>query len=187
MEASEQFITYPFASQFEYNVPENNLRIIRTDFVPDSLPVLVVEYKLCNDSKTRIECVPVFEFFSDLSPVWLGERNGMTDQEDLLQDTTGYPGLTLIKDKGNEWYTGITSDRAQSPEIHQHSSPYQGQGLAVTLSSDSSIILKPGEQASVRYYISGSMKSPAEIEQHLRIAKENLPALFREKRNGTNR
>src|SRR5450432_2240732 len=45
----DSFITYPFTSQFLYDIPQPHLSITRTDFVPDAIPLLVVEYAITNN------------------------------------------------------------------------------------------------------------------------------------------
>src|SRR5579864_4661890 len=42
LEKADSFITYSFTSQFLYSVPQQNLKVIRTQFVPDKIPLLVV-------------------------------------------------------------------------------------------------------------------------------------------------
>jgi hypothetical protein len=44
----DSFITYSFTSQFLYSLPQQNIVVTRTQFVPDNIPVLVVEYAITN-------------------------------------------------------------------------------------------------------------------------------------------
>jgi len=179
LDKSDQFITYPFANQFEYNLSET-LDITRTDFVPDSLPVLVVEYQIQNKTATSQAVDLQFTVNSDLSPVWLGERSGMTDSRDTLVGLTS--GNTfIIKDKLNDWYTGVTSDVDNLFVESTENSPWKGQGISVTLKLPA-LLLSKNEVKNIRFYISGSMKNPTEIKENLRVAKDHLEDLFTQKK-----
>ena len=72
----DSFITYPLATQFKYDGADD-LEIVRTDFVPDSLPVLAVEYQVRNKTNQPKEILLSLTADTDLSPVWLGERSGI--------------------------------------------------------------------------------------------------------------
>src|SRR5487761_1935636 len=45
----DRFVTYSFSTQYSYNFPQEHLSVTRTQFVPDGMPVLVVEYTLTNN------------------------------------------------------------------------------------------------------------------------------------------
>ena len=60
------------ATQFKYDGADD-LEIVRTDFVPDSLPVLAVEYQVRNKTNQPKEILLSLTADTDLSPVWLGD------------------------------------------------------------------------------------------------------------------
>jgi len=180
LEQCEQFITYPLTNRFDYFFPAQNLIIRRTEFIPDSLPVVVVEYLLQNQSSQTRAYDFLLDIDSDLSPVWLGERNGMIDSRDQLIE--GINSMILIQDSLNSWYAGITVED-HTWKIRQVSdSEWKGMGITVSTQL-STITLQPGEEKSIRFYIGGSMKSPMEVEQNIQVARENLPELLKQKIN----
>lgn len=179
LDKCDQFTTYPFANRFEY-LSDQDISVTRIDFVPDSLPVLVVEYLIQNNTSDSKKADLALEVNSDLSPVWLGERSGMIDSRDTLLGIEA--GNTIvIKDNLNEWYVGISSETDSLVIGNVENSHLQGKGISVT-SNIHKQDLKPGEKRVMRFYISGSMKNTTEVDQNLKIAKENIKQLFAEKK-----
>lgn len=177
---SNQYIAYSFTNQFHYNKTEQGLKVVRTDFVPDHIPVLVVEYQLTNDSKSQRRVEIVFELDTDLSPVWLGEKAGMIDGEDRLMEST-HSNLFLVKDELNEWFTGITSDADTLFLVSTGKSEQQGKGITLQLKTQP-VTLKPGEKRSVHFYMGGSAKQVQEVTTNLAEVKKDIQALFNNKK-----
>lgn len=174
-----QFTAYPFANQFEY-LSNQDISVVRTDFVPDSLSVLVVEYLIQNNTSDTKKVDLSLEVYSDLSPVWLGERSGMIDSQDTLlgvQDNN----TIIIKDSLNKWFAGISSETDSIIITGSENSILKGQGISVRLKIPEQD-LEADEKKVVRFYISGSMKNTTEVDQNLKIAKENIKSLFAEKK-----
>lgn len=174
-----QFTAYPFANQFEY-LSNQDISVVRTDFVPDSLSVLVVEYLIQNNTSDTKKVDLSLEVYSDLSPVWLGERSGMIDSQDTLlgvQDNN----TIIIKDSLNKWFAGISSETDSIIIAGSENSILKGQGISVRLKIPEQD-LEADEKKVVRFYISGSMKNTTEVDQNLKIAKENIKSLFAEKK-----
>lgn len=127
------FVSYPLASQFIYGAGLKGLEIIRTDFAPDSLPVLAVEYQLRNTSDQPKKIILTFTANTDLSPVWLGERSGMVDARD--QYRAGGSNAAFAKDSLNNWFVGIASDLDSLSIDQPTNSPLQGQGISIRMHS----------------------------------------------------
>lgn len=178
LDKCDSFITYPLATQFRYDGADG-WEITRTDFVPDSLPVLAVEYQVRNTTDQPKDIVLSFTAHTDLSPVWLGERSGMKDTRDQ------YIGLAhntvFAKDSLNNWFVGVTSDLDSLSVGNQGNSPVQGQGLSVQLNTPR-LSLAANEVRNIRFFISGSMNNQTEIQENLRVAKENLKDLYSQKK-----
>lgn len=174
----DRFTTYPLASQFRYDLPQG-LEIVRTDFVPDSLPVLVVEYRLRNTTGQPREAILTLTADTDLSPVWLGERSGMDDTQDqclgMIQNTA------LAKDSLNHWFVGITSDQDSLLLEDAGKSPVQGKGIYLRLTAPT-LSLAAYETQDIRFFIAGSPKNETEVNENLRVAKENLKTLLAQKK-----
>ncbi|MEJ7678215.1 MAG: hypothetical protein WKG06_10215 [Segetibacter sp.] len=78
----DSFITFPFTTSFIVNPAGQQLSIIRTQFVPDAKPVLVVEYAFINNSTADKNLNIELAAYVNLRPVWLGERSDMIDSTD---------------------------------------------------------------------------------------------------------
>jgi len=176
---SEQFTAYPFASQFDYQQSQE-VSVKRTDFVPDSLPVLAIEYIISNKTSGLKDMNVSLYINSDLRPVWLGERSGMIDSRDTLlgvQDNN----IVIIKDSLNEWYAGISSETDNFTVKNSKNSLLKGKGVSIKLGIPI-FKLKANEKKIIRFYISGSTKNITEVDQNLKIAKENIQNLFAKKK-----
>ena len=178
LDKCDSFITYPLATQFKYDGADD-LEIVRTDFVPDSLPVLAVEYQVRNKTNQPKEILLSLTADTDLSPVWLGERSGMTDTRD--QYTGLIHNTVFAKDSLKNWFVGVTSDQDSLSIDDLGNSPVQGQGISVKLNTPR-LNLAANEVRNIRFFISGSMKNETEIQENLRVAKENLKDLYEQKR-----
>ncbi|MFL9483237.1 hypothetical protein ACI6Q2_10715 [Chitinophagaceae bacterium LWZ2-11] len=171
---ADSFITYPFTSAFVYQLQQENITVTRTQFVPDDLPVLVVEYTFKNTGNYDKNLQLAFNADVNLMPVWLGERSGMIDSTD---EVFSFNNKTLLlKDKNNTWYTGITSDNPNTQFTGSEKSPYKGKGITGVLSS--SIHIAKGNTTTIRFYISGSIKNTTEITSNLSLVQKNLQQLF---------
>jgi hypothetical protein len=75
----DSFVTYSFTTQFLYDIHQQHLSVSRTQFVPDGMPLLVVEYAITNNDNVDKELTIQLATDVNLMPVWLGERSGMAD------------------------------------------------------------------------------------------------------------
>lgn len=181
LDKCDEFIAYPFSNQFRYNKKEQGLMIVRSDFVPDHLPVLAVEYQISNTGNELRNLEIVFEINSDLSPVWLGERANMIDSGDMLIENENN-NIFAVKDSLNNWFAGITSDADSLELISSLKSEMKGKGINLKLKTQS-IALNANEKYTIRFYIGGSIKDMQEINNNLIQAKNNIETLFNEKKN----
>ena len=175
----DSFITYPFASKFHDSVPGQDIGITRIQFVPDNLPVLVVEYSLKNNSfqdkffdlelKTEI----------NLMPVWLSERIGWNDRKDTLVSTDQSQSIVLFKDRGNPWYAGIGFDNKQFEFKGLKTATPAGNGLSGIFVLKCQI--PAGKSFTFKIYLSGSMTGTGEIKRNITTAQTRLPILFKQK------
>ena len=108
LDKADSFVTYSFTSQFLYSLPKQNLKVTRTQFVPDNIPLLVVEYAITNDDDVDKELTLQFAADVNLRPVWLGERTGMIDSTDELLSFDRQTNTVFFKDNKNSWFTGIS-------------------------------------------------------------------------------
>jgi hypothetical protein len=171
-----QFVTNSFTTQYSYNFPEEHLAVIRTQFVPDGMPVLVVEYAFTNNGNVDKELTVQLTADVNLRPVWLGERSGMIDSTDALLSYNKETQTVFFKDNKNTWYAGISAEDPRVKFSGTQPSPYPGKGIAGNLRAF--IPIAKGSTALLRFYISGSIKNTAEIQSTIATAKKMLSQLF---------
>src|SRR5664279_435770 len=172
LDKCDSFITYSFTSQFLYKLPQQNLMVTRTQFVPDYIPALVVEYAVTNQDHVDKELTIQFAADVNLRPVWLGERTGMTDSTDEMLSFEKQTGTVFFKDRKNAWFTGISSESSSTDFIATKKSSYQGRGLSGGLSVF--IKLAKGKTRLLRFYISGSGHDKEEIMKNIALVKSGL-------------
>ena len=103
----DSFISYSLATKFHYSIPNENISITQTQFVPDNLPVLVVEYEIRNSSGQNRNFGLELNTDIDLMPVWLAEKSGWIDKQDTLVTFDKNHNILYFRDKGNSWFTGV--------------------------------------------------------------------------------
>ena len=172
------FTTYSFATKFHYSAGE--IAVTQTQFVPDDLPVLVVEYKIENPSAYRKQFT--FELNADINllPVWLAERLKITDGIDTLLTNDTKNNLLLFKDQLNTWYTGIGFENSKASLKEITKNLYKGKGIRAVISLECD--LAAGKAEYFRFYISGSTINEKEIVNNIALAKNQLAKLFEQKK-----
>ena len=174
----DSFISYSFVTKFHYQIADKHIVVTQTQFVPDNLEVLVVEYKIENHSSQDQSFE--FEWNADINlmPVWLSERLHIKDGADSLYSHSN--NALVFKDKINEWYTGIEFEGNASKFKETKPTVYQGKGIKGVITTTCKIAA--GNSQYIRLYISGSMRNEKEIVDHISKAKKNLTHLFEEKK-----
>ena len=176
----DSFVSYSFVTKFQYHIQGQHLKITQTQFVPDSLPVLVVEYNLQNTSSQNKKIELELTTDVNLMPVWLGERSGMMDQRDTLVTFDKKSSNIYFKDQGNTWFTGIGFEeyKPQLQELKQ--TTYKDNGIKAITSLK--CLIPAGKSYVFRLYISGSMTGTNEIETNISTVKSQLSKLFAAKK-----
>ena len=179
LDKADRFVTYSFTSQFLYTLPKQKLKVVRTQFAPDKVSLLVVEYAMTNQDKVDKELTIQFAADVNLRPVWLGERTGMIDSGDELLSFDKQTGTLFFKDNKNPWFTGISTDSHSSDFDGIRKSIYHGKGLTGALS----VVIKiaKGKTEFLRFYISGSDQNREEVIKNIALVKGSLSGLFTEK------
>jgi len=177
---SDSFITYSFATKFNYHVRDQQVRITQTQFVPDNLPVLVVEYSVQNTSGQSRDIELEVKTDINLMPVWLGERSGMTDHTDTLDRYDRQNSIVYFRDQGNSWYTGIGFENHQIQFNGIKKTTYQDNGITGVTALTYQI--PSGRSVSFRFYVSGSTASTNEIAANISYVRDHLSTLFFDKK-----
>ena len=179
--ACDSFVTYPFTSSFIYSLPQQQLSVTRTQFVPDGKPVLVVEYAFTNLSNTDKNIHVELLGDVNLRPVWLGERTGMNDTTDELLNYQPSTHTLLLKDKANSWYAGVSLSNPSTTFTGIEPTAYPGKGITGKLSA--TIAIQKGKTALLYVYFSGSTKTATEVENNIYHTADAFKSLFYEKKD----
>ncbi|WP_146186491.1 hypothetical protein [Pedobacter sp. HMWF019] len=178
LQSAERFKAGSFVNKHIYHVQNQHIKVVRTQFVPDGLPVLVVEYAIENTGK--ISCSYSLDFLADvnLRPVWLGEENGMPDYPDKFYRKDG--PVYSFKDGNNDWFT-LLSCTADLTYKGISKTPYQGKGLTARFSTK--VAIPGGQTKTVRFYISGSEQNYNLAVADLSRVKNDLAKLVAAKKD----
>lgn len=99
-----KFINYPYANEHRYEGRE--IEVSRVQFVPDGKPAVYVEYVFENKTNQPQQIQFSMEAISNLRPVWIGERTGMVDAQDLVSFEDN---KVIAKDQNNHWFAVMSS------------------------------------------------------------------------------
>ncbi len=176
LDRSDAFTAHSFTTENAYQLA-NQLTISRVQFVPDSIPVLVVEYNFQNRGPADKKVA--FKLYADvdLRPVWLGEASGMQDGPDALYRAVKKTGA-IYKDLNNSWFTVVVADRNVRIE-KSVKSPFKGRGVTGVMSG--ALLVPKGRTATVRFYFGGSMKNAQEALANVDLVQSQLAKLFQKK------
>jgi glycogen debranching enzyme len=180
----DSFVSYSLATRFHYSIPNENISIAQTQFVPDNLPVMVVEYEILNSSSQSRSFDLELNTDIDLMPVWLAEKSGWIDHQDTLVSLDKNHNILCFRDKGNNWFAGIGFENNQVQFKELKKTNYKGNGI--TGVSTLQCFIPGGKKFTFRFYISGSLSGVGEIEKNISYAKFHLFSLFNNKKERYN-
>lgn len=167
LDGADEFTNYPMANSHRYTLKEQNMTVVRTQFVPMNKQGVVVEYLLENMGQTQQDFQFSFTGHADLRPTWLGERTQMIDTTDIAEYQVDKDAW-LVKDAQNDWFVLFG---ANLPSVNQEgltSSTYMGQGASGRL--DYAISLPAQTTKTIHFTIAGSYASrTAVIDNYLDI------------------
>ena len=174
LDQAESFTNYPFSNLLQFKPEGSGIEVERLHFVPDGREGMTVLFRIKNVDKSEKSLQFQFNAYVDLSPVWLGERSGMHDQEDVIAFDEISQTFTA-KDQGNPWFTvwGTSEGVGINPEseISCSYSPI-GRGTSSGFSLD--LKLPAGSEKFIPIFIAGSTESEINAKQTLVDLRENL-------------
>lgn len=181
LDAAHQFINYPFANKHLFRTQIPGLEVDRFQFAPDGKQGVVVEYTFRNLGNNSVSFGFEFTGYTDLMPVWLGERTNMVDHVDNLtfdEARQAWRG----KDEGNDWH--VLFGALKQAHSNQGSSDYceyapKGNGQAASL--EYKINLRPDEVKTLRFVISGSYTSQLDAEKTYDILHNHSETYLKDK------
>ncbi|MCB9337436.1 MAG: glycogen debranching protein [Lewinellaceae bacterium] len=182
LSAADTFINFPFANKhvFEKTIP--GLRVERFQFAPDGKEAVVVEFTFINQAAEEKELTFEFTGYTDLRPVWLGERTGMEDGGDFA--TWDEPSDSyIVKDSLNDWY--VQFGAVISPEMEKAkkgSCEYSPAGKGCQASMKYAVKVPANTSVSLPFTIAGSHKSAIEVKQTFADVQHNSAGLLQAKK-----
>lgn len=177
----DRFTAYPFVTKFRYADTTEKITVVQTQFVPDNLPAMAIEYKIQNNSSEEKNISFEWQADVNLMPVWLAERIGITDGTDQFFSFDSTGSILTVKDGSNNWFAGIQFDNHSTRLREIKKSSRKEKGLTGIMTVD--LDIPAHSQKYLRIYISGSLKNSQELNQNLAFVKSRLPDLFEEKKN----
>ena len=176
---ADSFINYPYGNVHKFSWAEKQLKIQRTQFVPDQTEGIVVQLILQNRGHEPQDLQITFTAHSDLRPTWLGERTGMVDSRDsasyLAKEHSWH-----VWDEQNPWHLQVGST-FEPVAFHQSNSSRPGKGKSVTLQYD--VTIAPGEDLMHPFILAGSYRSDSELHTTFLHMRSQWPKLLASKQN----
>ena len=174
LDQAESFTNYPFSNLVQFKPEGSGIEVERLHFVPDGREGLTVLFRIKNVDKSDKTLQFQFNAYVDLSPVWLGDRAGMHDQEDVIAFDEISQTFTA-KDQGNPWFAvwGTAEGREINPEKVITCS-YSPKGNGTSSGFSLKVDLPEGSEQIIPIFISGSTESEIKAKQTLVDLRENL-------------
>ena len=176
-----EFINYPYGNRFKYGEVLDNLEIDRFQFSPDGQPGLVVQYDFRNSSDRPRELHFQLVVKTDVLPVWLSEKIGITDAPDTIiwQPSTR---RFLARDTRNRWFTVWGATTTSSAERVADAPPLSTRGIGVTAASSYTIPVEPHDSATLTFVFAGSTRSSAAAGNTVTAIARDHPVLLQRKK-----
>ena len=175
---ANSFKNFPSANVHFYNVEELNLSMERWQFVPDGKEGLVVQFIVRNNGDTERNLKLQITGHSDLMPVWLGERTGMKDGNDMAEFNKAN-NVWVVKDDQSPWSLIYGID-VPVKEYQEESNHLLGNGTSNNISS--SLQIGAGKEAIINLVITGSLSSPEDAMDTYSDLQNNYSQYLEEKK-----
>lgn len=156
---------------------DDKLTIVKTEFVPDNLEALIVDYKIKSNEKFSGELV--FNAVANVIGTWTCEDAGFKNGNDEIYQNNGINKVT-IKDSINPWFAGVYSFENAKIEVNNNNELYD-------LKFKYILNLDKNEVKVLRFVIFGSSKSSADLENTLKFVCKNVEKLKEDKNKRYNK
>jgi len=176
---ARRFTVGPYFTEFEYTTSES-ISVVRSQFVPDSEPVLVVRYRFRSALPGDFRIT--FALACDFRPVWLSELDGVVPggtQEEYDEQIRAWH----CSDKTNEWHVfvgaaGLAPEKRSSGPVPLGQPFSHGHGIAVDLE----YLIRSDGNPAVTFIVAGGAGDAEELRDAFRRASNRAPAMERAKR-----
>lgn len=173
LDKASSFTNYPFANVHRFDNPESGIEVERLQFVPDGKEGMTILFRIKNVGNSAKKVDFTFRGYTDLMPVWLGERTEMVDHPDDIS----FDEITKIftgKDQGNDWFVVWGS----SPEFQiiptDLGCAMQSRGLGNNSGFSTTLDLEAGQEIIFPVFIAGSTKSEIAALENLASIREGI-------------
>lgn len=178
LDNATSFVNYPFANQHHFLFNDKDIKVVRTQFVPDDVEGLVVQYTITNTGEAPKDITFVFTGNSDLRPTWLGERTQMVNGQDEPTYTDSIWGW-IFKDSKNPWSACISPNL--KPE-RKFSSTLDGEALTASGTFEFDFNLPNKGSTTISFAISGSYTSTEAATATATKLHDSLASFFETKK-----
>jgi glycogen debranching enzyme len=178
LEKAVRFTNYPMANSHLYELEGVKLSIERTQFVPDGLEAVVVQYVLTDRSGEDRQVGFRFTGDTDLRPTWLAERQNIVDGQDIPAFDRNLDAW-VVRDSINPWTVMFGADMV-SADLGETDSTYGGLGTSNTL--DYVLEIKANESQVITFFVSGSFISTDAASTTYQDIRDRYSELFNEKK-----
>jgi glycogen debranching enzyme len=162
---SLEFVNYPYGNRFKYGRVFENLEVERFQFSPDGHAGVVVQYRLTNRGSRPRELSFQLAVKTELLPVWLSERLGITDARDFA---TWQPetGRYLARDSAHPWFAvwGAT-DAPDAQPVDPFFVPLITSGRGTKVGAGYRISVPAHDTTTLTFVFAGSTRSSADAER----------------------
>ncbi|WP_373522100.1 glycogen debranching protein [Aquiflexum sp.] len=181
LDTAHQFINYPFANKHLFQTSLPGLEVDRFQFVPDGKQGVIIEFTFRNADKKNVSFSFEFAGYTDLMPVWLGEKTNMVDHVDNLtfdEARQAWRG----KDEGNDWYVLFGALKEANSNLGPSDyCGYEPKGNGQAARLEYKINLRPDEVKTLRFVISGSYTSQLDAEKTFDILQLHSETYLKDK------
>ncbi len=173
LDKASSFTNYPFANVHRFDNPESGIEVERLQFVPDGKEGMTILFRIKNVDNSAKKVDFTFRGYTDLMPVWLGDRTGMIDHPDDIS----FDEMTKIftgKDQGNDWFVVWGS----SPEFQiiptDKGCTMQPKGVGNNAGFSTALALEAGQEIIFPVFIAGSTESEIAALENLASIREGI-------------
>jgi glycogen debranching enzyme len=178
---SGEFINYPYGNRFKYGEVLDGLEIQRFQFAPDGQPGVVVRYEFSNQADRPRELHFQLKVKTDLLPVWLSEKAGITDAPDRV---SWHPATRrfVARDKRHRWFAVWGATTAAGASRLPDPDSISTAGLGVTAASSYIVSIEPRDSATLTFVFAGSASSSTAAENAFSNIARNQASLLERKK-----
>ncbi len=173
LDKASSFTNYPFANIHRFDNPESGIEVERLQFVPDGKEGMTILFRIKNVDTSAKTFDFTFRGYTDLMPVWLGEKTEMIDHPDDIS----FDEMTKIftgKDQGNDWFVVWGSSQEFQINPTDLGCAMQSKGLGNNAGFSTSLSLEGGQEIIFPVFIAGSTKSEIAALENLASIREGI-------------